>query len=83
MWPEALGPDHWKVIGYRLEMECVEVFSDRASIDTSTGEANYSAKQIYLDLDLYLVGHMSYSAVLGTLLTSLTYMQPLTNTLRV
>jgi hypothetical protein len=58
MWSEDLGPDYWSDIGYQSLKECIEEFSARSGIDTSTGKAKYSARQIYLDLDLYPASYM-------------------------
>ena len=59
MWIEDLGPDYWREIGYSSLNECIEEFSARSGIDTSTGKPKYSAKQIWLDLDLFLAKYMS------------------------
>ena len=56
---EALGPDHWREIGYPSIKACIEMYSEMTGIDTSTGKAKYSATQIYLDL--YPAGYISYA----------------------
>jgi hypothetical protein len=58
MGSKDIGPGYWREIGYRSLKECIEMYSERSGIDTSTRKARYSAAQIYLDMALYHAGYV-------------------------